>query len=318
MSDRDLGHRAEAVFDALLSGRSDNLHPADRQEAAAFWDWLGDFERPVEAPPVPSMWQTWPARAAALAAMMLAIIGGITWFVHPATERDFAQHYATGHAERRLIRLADGSTVTLAADSRVAISYTPSERRLRLASGEALFKVAHNAARPFIVETPHGEVRAVGTAFDVAVAAREAEVTVVEGVIRIALRDNARGVRASEPIEKLARKGERLAFGITARDGGSVGFIRQATDLDAESATAWTRGQLVFRGEPLRDVIAKINLYARDRVVLTDPKAGSMPVFGVVDQGDTATIRDLIADPDAIAIEPLPSPTASAPRTAER
>jgi transmembrane sensor len=137
-------------------------------------------------------------------------------------------------------------------------------------------------------------------------------------VIRIALRDGARGLRASEPIEKLARKGERLAFGITARDGGSVGFIRQATDLDADSATAWTRGQLVFRGEPLRDVIAKINLYARDRVVLTDPKAGSMPVFGVVDQGDTAAIRDLIAEPDAIAIEPLASPIAAAAKTAER
>jgi transmembrane sensor len=318
MSDRDLGGRAEAVFDALLTGRGDDLHPADRQEAAAFWDWLGDFERPVEAPPVPSMWRTWPARAAALAAVMLAVIGGVTWFVYPAAERDFAQHYATGHAERRLIRLADGSTVTLAADSRVAIDYTPAERRLRLTSGEALFKVAHNTARPFIVETPHGEVKAVGTAFDVAVAAREAEVTVVEGVIRIALRDGARGLRASEPIEKLARKGERLAFGITARDGGSVGFIRQATDLDADSATAWTRGQLVFRGEPLRDVIAKINLYARDRVVLTDPKAGSMPVFGVVDQGDTAAIRDLIAEPDAIAIEPLASPIAAAAKTAER
>lgn len=315
MNDRDLGHRAEAVFDALLTGRGGDLHPADRQEATAFWGWLGDFERPAEAPPVRRIR---PARIAAVAAVALATIGGVTWFAYPAAQRDFAQHYATSHAERRLIRLADGSTVTLAANSRVEISYTPTERRLRLNGGEALFKVAHNAARPFIVETPHGEVKAVGTAFDVAVAAREAEVTVVEGVIRIALRDSAQNTRASEPIEKLARKGERVAFGMTTRDGGSVGFIRQASDLDADSATAWTRGQLVFRGEPLRDVIAKINLYARDRVVLTDPKAGSMPVFGIIDQGDTAAIRDLIANPHAIAIEPLETPTATSSKTAER
>lgn len=70
-----------------------------------------------------------------------------------------------------------------------------------------------------------------------------------------------------------------------------------------QDATAWTRGQLVFHGEPLAKVIARINLYARngDRVVLTDAAAGSMPVFGVVDQGDTSAIRALVSDPRAVA-----------------
>ncbi|MEO7170669.1 MAG: FecR domain-containing protein [Pseudomonadota bacterium] len=300
MSDPNLGHRTEAVFDAFLGGRRGDLHPADREEAEAFWSWLGDFERPADAPPVArGTGRRWVWAVAAT--LVLAMTGGTVWMLRPADA--FTQHYATGHAERRVVRLADGSTVTLAADTNADVAYTSGERRIRLTRGEALFQVAHNATRPFIVQTQHGEVKAVGTAFDVAVAPREAEVTVVEGVIRIALRGGQQGMRAAEPIEKLARKGERVAFGVAVRDGGSVGFIRQARDLDAESATAWTRGQLVFRGEPLRDVIVKINLYARERVVLTDPQAGSIPVYGVVDQGDTAAIRDLVADPRAIAIE---------------
>ena len=301
MSDRNLGHRTGIVFDAFLAGRTADLHPADREEAEAFWTWLGDFDRPAEAPAARRDHRWWIGASAA--AMIVAMLGGTLWMVRPDPAEAFTEHYATGHAERRVVRLADGSTVTLAADSQADIAYTRAERRIRLTGGEALFRVAHNAARPFIVQTRHGEVKAVGTAFDVSVATREAEVTVVEGVIRIEL-PGARGASPADPIEKVARKGERVAFGIATRDGGSVGFIRQAPDMDAESATAWTRGQLVFRGEPLREVVAKINLYSRERVVLTDPRAGSLPVYGIVDQGDTAAIRDLVADPHAVAIEP--------------
>lgn len=297
--DRGLGPRADAVFGRFLAGQQHDLHPADREEAAAFWQWLGGFDRPQEVVEEPHAWWRW----AAAAIVLLALLGSVLWISRFPAERNFAQHYATGHAERRVVRLADGSTITIAPDSRVAVDYAPAERRIRLSAGEALFEVAHNAARPFVVETPHGEVKAVGTAFDVEIAEREAEVTVVEGVIRIALRADPDGAGPAEPIEKLARKGERVAFGMSTRDGGSTGFIRQVRDLDAEGATAWTRGKLVFHGEPLRDVIAKINLYARGRVILTDPAAGSIPVYGVVDQGDTAAIRELIANPRAVAVE---------------
>lgn len=301
-SDGGLGPRADAVFGRFLAGQQHDLHPADREEASAFWQWLGGFERPQEVAEEPR--QRW--RWAAAAAVLVALLGAAVWFARPPVERSFAQHFATGHAERRIVRLADGSTITIAPDSRIAVDYAPNERRILLNAGEALFEVAHNTARPFVVETPHGEVKAVGTAFDIAIAEREAEVTVVEGVIRIALRADPDGAGPAEPIEKLARKGERVAFGIARRDGGSTGFIRQAEDFDAQGATAWTRGKLVFHGQPLREVIAKINLYARGRVVLTDPEAGSIPVYGVVDQGDTAAIRELIANPRAVAIEEEP------------
>jgi transmembrane sensor len=297
MNERDLGRRAPAVFEAFLDGRDGGLHPADRYEASEFWTWLGEFERPSERVRPRASWPRWVAAAVLVA----GIFGSIAWIAR--APHDPARTVVAGHAERRVIELTDGSTVTLAADSRVEIAYTPAERRLRLTRGEALFVVAHNRSRPFIVETRHGEVKAVGTAFDVSVAPREAQLTVVEGVVRIALGNGTHGATA-EPIEKLARKGERLVFGVdTAGRGGRTGFIRQAGDVDVEGATAWTRGQLVFHGEPLVKVIAEINRYARDRVVLTDPTAGSIPVYGVVDQGDTAAIRDLVANPHAVAIE---------------
>jgi transmembrane sensor len=301
MSERHLGKRAPAVFESFLEGRDAFLHPSDREEAAEFWNWLGEFERPGPAPvrqrPV------WLGRAAAAALAVLTVSGGTMWMTRQYPVQETVQTVATGHAERRRIAFSDGSVVTLAADSRVQVSYLPKERRLRLTEGEALFKVAHDKSRPFVVETRHGEVVAVGTMFDVSVGKREAQVTVVEGVVRVALSEPGQAGSVAEPIEKLARKGERLSFGIMKGAGGNTGFIRQAADVDADNAIAWTRGRLVFQGEPLSEVIAEVNRYAKDRVVLTDPRAASVRVYGVVNQGDTAAVRDLIANPGAVTIE---------------
>jgi len=303
MSDPELGKRAPAVFEAFLEGRESGLHPADEAEAAAFWGWLGEFERPGPAELRGRPVRQWRAAAVAAAIAALALPGATLWLTRPAPVVEPAQVVATGHAERRHVELGDGSVVTLAADSRLEVAYTPGTRHLRLTAGEALFKVAHDKARPFIVHTRHGNVVAVGTVFDVRLGRQEAQVSVVEGIIRVALPQRGRS-GVAEPIEKMARKGERLSFGVTDSAGGSTGFIRQAPDIAPENAMAWTRGRLVFQGESLADVIAEVNRYSRDRVVLADPRAASTRVYGVVNQGDTAAIRDLIANPDAVAIEP--------------
>ena len=303
MSEHHLGKRARAVIGAFLGGEESTLHPADRAEAAAFWNWLGELEQP-RAAPRPKRFE-WPRRVAACM-FGFALLGGgvvaISLMRHAPP--DIAQVFSTGHAERRQILLSDASVVTLAADSRIEVAFAPGERRLRLTAGEALFKVSHNPARPFIVQTRQGEVRAVGTAFDVSVNDAEAEVIVVEGVVRIAVTEG-RKADAAESIEKLARKGEHLSFGVNNGSRSSTSFIRQAADVDPQTAVAWTRGQLVFRGEPLREVIAKVNRYAKQRIVLTDPAAGAIQVYGVVNQGDTDAVRELIANPNAVALDPL-------------
>ncbi len=301
-----IASRAPAVFAAWLSGRGDDLHPADRAEADAFWSWLSDFERPEEQPAPdhePSRWTAsrWMAIAAAVA---LVAIGIGSWFAIARPSASFERSIIAANGERRVVRLADGSIVTLAAGSRVDIRYERTERRLWLRRGEALFEVAHNRARPFVVQTVHGEVKAVGTAFDVAVGTHDAKVTVVEGVIRIAL--PVQPGRLAEPIIKFARKGERLEFGVIddQKGMGSMGFISQSADADLANTLAWTKGQLIFRGEPLHEVIATINRYATSskRVNLTNRAAANTPVYGVIDQGDTSAIKALIEDPDAVAI----------------
>src|SRR5204863_5888557 len=80
----------------------------------------------------------------------------------------------------------DGSVVELNRGAVVSAHFTASERRMRLVSGEANFKVAKDPQRPFVVEARGVAVRAVGTAFNVRIDAVSVEVLVTEGVVNVA------------------------------------------------------------------------------------------------------------------------------------
>ncbi len=123
MSDRhDLGRRRDAVFDALLGERADDLHPDDRAEAAAFWDWLGEQPRPAPVRDVPRrpVWIGWAAAAA-----LVLTVGASTqpWLADGDTHAP-STRYVAGRAERKVIRLDDGSTVILGARSALTVSFT--------------------------------------------------------------------------------------------------------------------------------------------------------------------------------------------------
>ena len=213
----DLGDRVEPVFERMLGEQRDVVDSRELAEAEAFWDWLGTFERPVETEPALSNWRPLHARvgafAAAIAAAWLLMIGAGLHMPWAGSDAASGTRYAAGRGERRVIDMRDGSVITLAAESAIDVRYTSANRLVRLERGEALFKVAHNKQRPFIVEAAGGQVTAVGTAFDVKLASpSKAQVTVVEGVIGIAVR--SANPNTQEQITRLARKGEEVSFGV--------------------------------------------------------------------------------------------------------
>jgi transmembrane sensor len=93
--------------------------------------------------------------------------------------------YATDIGERRSITLEDGSTIDLNARSKVRVRFSDGERDVELLEGQALFSVAHDVSRPFIVSAGNTAVRAVGTQFDVYRKSSGTTVTVVEGRVAV-------------------------------------------------------------------------------------------------------------------------------------
>jgi transmembrane sensor len=119
-------------------------------------------------------------RVFAIAASIL--VGALgTWYWYA-----YARHtYGTSVGEQRMLTLNDGSTIELDSRSRVRVRFSESERDVDLLDGQALFHVAKNSARPFVVYSASTRVRAVGTQFDVYRKPSATTVTVVEGTVAV-------------------------------------------------------------------------------------------------------------------------------------
>lgn len=111
-----------------------------------------------------------PAAAVwALAVLLLSATAGLIW--GDGWQAVARADHASRSGERRQIELPDGSVMTLNTDSAVRLSWGTGERRIDLLRGEAFFKVAVDAARPFVVVSRHGSAEALGTAFAVRLSA---------------------------------------------------------------------------------------------------------------------------------------------------
>jgi transmembrane sensor len=111
--------------------------------------------------------------------------------------------YFTGVGEQRMALLADGTRMSLNTATRVRVELGPAQRTVRLEGGEALFEVAKDTNRPFVVRAGGSEVVAVGTVFSVRMTPEEARVgdalavTLIEGrlTVRPAPDSSERGSR---------------------------------------------------------------------------------------------------------------------------
>src|SRR5258708_17578049 len=93
--------------------------------------------------------------------------------------------YATTTGERLNVTLPDGSQLTLNTQTELKVAFTRAERTVHLIRGQALFEVAKDPTRPFVVMAYSRRFIAVGTAFDVRLDGSQIHVTMVEGTVRV-------------------------------------------------------------------------------------------------------------------------------------
>jgi transmembrane sensor len=229
--------------------------------------------------------------AGAMAASL--VVGIAVWWIlrAPTVTRNLAQTAAhdqvasapssglireasTQVGERSTLVLTDGSKVTLNTASAVRTDYSGHDRRLTLLRGEAFFDVAKDPSRPFVVTAGSRQVIAVGTAFNIRMQDRSVRVTLVEGKVRV-MRSRPVGPGAREPTGPAVTL---VAGSALVTDANDVEHVER---LNADRATSWRNGKLVFEGERLADVIAEMNRYTRETLEIADPALKGRKVSGV-------------------------------------
>lgn len=93
----------------------------------------------------------------------------------------FDQRISTGPGEWDSTLLSDGSVLRIGPNTRLHWSFDEERRVVELKRGEAVFEVAKDPRRPFVVTTSIGDVRAVGTEFGVSLTNASTAVVTVEG-----------------------------------------------------------------------------------------------------------------------------------------
>jgi transmembrane sensor len=210
--------------------------------------------------------------------------------------------------------LDDGSVIELNAGAKVDVHFTLEERRVELVSGEALFSVAKNPNRPFIVSAGLLSVRAIGTAFSVARSQGAVSVLVTEGKVRLDEPDGLpRPVGASGAFRELSNlvAGQRAELStptLPVQTAIAVAktalLIKEVTPIEIERALSWQGIRLEFIDMRLNDVVSEFNRYNARKLVIADAETASIVVGGNFRADNVDTFVRLLCSGFGVKAEP--------------
>jgi transmembrane sensor len=270
---QEIAEQSSSLDELMPQLKSERERPAvplfSKSEAA--------YESPQRARPHRRHYVLWASVAAAAVVALL-----VTQFT--ATEPPPVSH-RTELGEQRSIVLGDGSIVTLNTLSEATVRFDRSSRKVTLLAGEALFDVARDAERPFIVETGTLSLSVIGTKFSVYRKKTSTRVAVVDGVVS--------AVSSTSPDQPLiVRAGEGA---VATAQGVSLTDER----FDVQKAIAWTDRRLFFDGAPLAEVVAEFNRYNRTPLIVEDVALANRAITMVFNANDVSALTAFLElEPD--------------------
>ena len=192
--------------------------------------------------------------------------------------------FSTRKGETKIVALKDGSVVTLNTASEILVQYSDDLRAVELTQGEALFNVAKNKARPFVVRAGDTSVRAVGTSFTV----RRIDDAPVQILVREGIVEVSKSVPGAKPLRLSANT---LAV---AADNADIA-ARPVPTAQLHRAMAWQEGQIAFEGETLAQAAAEFSRYSDTLIVIDDPVLAKEEIAGLFKATDPVGFAQTIA-----------------------
>lgn len=276
----DLGETEAVAFDAWLSAAPENGLAFDsalgvsQAYAAAGPQVARDLGRKRASPPA-------IGRRAVMGVGAIAAAAAFAVVIAPEFATARTETYTTAKGERRTLELADGSRIDLNGGTHLTVTLARTSRHVVLDRGQAVFDVAHGPDRPFTIAAGDRTVRVVGTQFDVRRLDGKLSVTVARGAVEVRPADGAAGKAYR------LRPGQRLDH----QEGAEVARVAAAEPAEV---LGWREGRVVYRDQPLSEVVADLNQQFSAPIRIEDPALAATPISGVlVLDNQDAVIRRL-------------------------
>jgi ferric-dicitrate binding protein FerR (iron transport regulator) len=183
--------------------------------------------------------------AAACAVLLIGL--GAFWFLS-RTSMEVISNQTAGQMD---VILPDGSHVWLAENTTLEYHENFTENRSLNLKGEAFFEVTKDPAHPFVVATEFGEIKVLGTAFNVVTKPNETVVSVDHG--RVAVSNEKGSVEITVGEQTAASEN-----GVSKPAPASVNF------------DSWKTGVFIFEDALLSEVIETLNSHYAKKIKLVN------------------------------------------------
>lgn len=187
---------------------------------------------------------------------VLLICLGLGWFgqyQYAAWQTlPIAQHSQnTAIAQISQRKLEDGSVITASANSELDITFYRHQRVVHIKRGEAIFDVAKDSERPFVVQTAQAKVTVLGTRFAVNQLSNRVRVSVDHGRVEVARADGAQTpllLRDGDVAEIIAKEEPRRV------------------NRNAADAFGFAQGFIIFDQADMQEVAETLSRYRQPSV----------------------------------------------------
>jgi len=183
----------------------------------------------------------------------------------------FSHTYVTANEKKLNISLPDHSTIDLDAKSKLQIEYFSSKRIVDLKEGKALFSVAKNKKRPFIIKSGKTIIEVLGTTFEVINLDDTTTVNVTEGIVRVDYVYNSQNEKVKTIIQ--LRQSETLSL-------NNKGKILNHGKVNVKKIASWRNDLLEFNKTTLKEAINLFRRYTDTQVKFENYELSQLTISG--------------------------------------
>ncbi len=210
------------------------------------------------------------------AILIIGLVFGIIFSIKQGANNIITQNISTPYGGKTHFSLSDGTEVWLNSGSTISYPSRFSDTRYVILTGEAYFKVAHDS-HPFIVSGNFGEVEVLGTEFDVKAYEGEAfSTTLVKGSVLF---------RSNQNKKVILKPGSQVIF-----ESNKI----TTKQVETEVYTSWKDGKLIFKEEPLRNIVSRLERWYNIHIDLEGEEIKNLKYTGTIEFESFSEILELI------------------------
>jgi transmembrane sensor len=212
---------------------------------------------------------------ATAAVLLIACVLFFQW--QPVTLKQDEQLLTTAVGQIHTFVLADNSSVTLGADSKVSVWFDDAQRNTRLIQGDALFDVQSDPQRPFVTYIDDAHVTVLGTRYEVQKRPYQTSVTVGHGKVNVAKQRQAVNLT---PGQKVNLNNDKIS---------------EVMSVEPDFFAQWKQHRFTFSNHTLEDVVSVINRHRTTPVRIVTPTLRTLRVTAAFSAEQSVQVLESMA-----------------------